>query len=455
MPGTVLCEVCEKDFGSALAVDGHRTGENCLFVYDPSVAVANGQSRFRVSAYQRCPEGTRKELGSCEGPPAEMLQSLATAYQSNQPVQVLSQESIRSSERTSSNRPISYTIKELYPLRAAGEELEGEQEATVIGFAVLTIRLSCLGHSINRKVLFAEPSAHHDRPENAVCYMMNADEPLVKCVKLNDRDELRAQLAGPVPSLASVNEPLVTGEPERQHQPYDEYAAELNGNAISIRIEKDANIAISMEGEESERGCTKGCWTSLTLPGGVYGLKEEYIRQQANGCKLPVIRGTLKYPAHHWSGDFMLAKRTTPVTIEAFRRKPADVDRSRTVGLQACAPEGNCGEIEVFRRPSNDPLVDVFVFKLGKGKRGSVGSRNQIEVELRTPKCPAREIHPKVTRAIQVLEDEFSVAREGEQCPGNRTGKENPRVAAGTSEGGDAKAKKVPSKIPAKKGKKK
>ncbi|XP_049547187.1 uncharacterized protein LOC125958105 [Anopheles darlingi] len=450
LPGGVQCEVCEKDFGSALAVDGHRTGANCLFVYEPSAEIADGSSRFLVTVHQRCPEGGSKKLGSCEGPAVEMLQDLATANQANQPAQVASQESIRSGERTGNNRPVSYTIKELYPLRATEEGNESEEEATVIGFAVLTIRLSCLGHSINRKVLFAEPSPLHDRPESAVCYMLNADEPLVKCVKLDDRDALRAQLAGPVPSLLSVNAASVTGETE-QRQPYDEYAAEMNGNAISIRIEKDANIAISMEGEESDRGCTKGCWTSLTLPGGVYGLKEEYIQQQANGCQLPVIRGTLKYPAHHWSGDFMLAKRTTPVTIEDFRRKPNDADRSRTVGLQACAPEGNCGGVEMFRHPSDDPLVDVFVFKFGKGKRSSVGGRNQIEVELRTPKCPTREFRPKATRGIQVLEDEFAVS-EGDQCPANRTGKDKPLVAG---EGGDAKGKKAPSKIPAKKGKKK
>ncbi|XP_052891810.1 uncharacterized protein LOC128299777 [Anopheles moucheti] len=426
----VRCEVCEKDFGSALDVEVRKTGENCLFAYNPTSAIELEEELvLRISAHEKDPNGMKQIIGSWKGPGREMLVGLAQAYdlQNEAPVEQSSKESLHSGEvdhvTQRNNKPVSHTFKTMYPL-------ETETESTVVGMVVLTIRMSCLGPNINQKVLFGGRDLQQ---QPVTCYKME-NEPVVQCVTLEDQDE--QELICPKGSLASI----VGTEIVPEVQPYDEYAAELNENAISIRVERDANIAVSIDGEESNE-CTKGCWTSLTLPDGVYGLKEEYIRQEANGCRLPVIRGTLKYPAYHWSGDFMLAKTTTPVTVEDYRKKP---DPTRTVALQARPEqhERDCAGIEICRKGWHDPNVDVFVLKLGKNKRHPAGSnpRNEVEIELRTPRGPSQEIRPKVSRGMQVIEEEFEPAGE------------MPRTAAPTGEGEKADKKAKPA---GKKGKKK
>ncbi|XP_052871710.1 uncharacterized protein LOC128277305 [Anopheles cruzii] len=427
LKGLARLEVCEKDFGSALALaPGPKMGENCLFVCDPT-RVLEGAG-FTVAAYEKCCEGLGKKLlGSCSGVHGEILKNLAKSYEGKRGSKVPSSESIRSNG-AAKRETVSQTLKEMYPLKAV------DDVTTVIGYAVLTLRLSCLGSSINQKVLLAE---QNDR--SVACLKQN-DELIVKCVNLG-QDELQDQLVGPQTSLATVT-PVCEEQPPDQ-PPYDEYAAQLNGNSICIRIERDANIAICLDGEQDSTGCTKGCWTSLTLPEGIYGLKEEYVQQQANGCNLPIVRGTLKYPAYHWSGDFMLGKQRTPVTIEDFRRKP---DQTRTVGLQAGSegPQGlkpNLGGIEFGHKTQDDQTpFDVFTFKFGKNKRSPNG-RNQIEIELRTPKAPWREPCPKVTRGAQVLEDEFEpVAVDGKNPALKPPEPSSARPSAGGG-GGDGKAK--------------
>nr|XP_040236017.2 uncharacterized protein LOC120957735 [Anopheles coluzzii]XP_040236018.2 uncharacterized protein LOC120957735 [Anopheles coluzzii] len=431
----VRCEVCEKDFGSALDIEVRQTGENCLFAYNPSSELMEEQSLdLRISAHGKGPDGSKRLIGSWREPGHEMLVALAQAYdlQNGTPAQDNSKESLASAESLTAdakrNKPVSNTLKAMYPLEA--ESNSSNNNNTVVGFVVLTIRMSCLGPNINQKVLFGGRDLQQ---QPVTCYKVQ-DEPVVQCVTLEDQDE--QQLVCPKGSLASIVGTAI--EPEVQ--PYDEYAAELNGNAICIRVEKDANIAVSLDGEETD-GCTKGCWTSLTLPDGVYGLKEEYVRREANNCQLPVIRGTLKYPAYHWAGDFMVAKKTTPVTVDDYRKRP---DPTRTVGLQALPPdqlERDCAGIEICRKGWHDPNVDVFVLKLGKNKRTTAADgnpRNEVEIELRTPRGPSREIRPKETRGVQVIEVEFEPAREMQ------------KPAAG--EGGEPTKKAKPA---GKKGKKK
>ncbi|XP_035895475.1 uncharacterized protein LOC118504730 isoform X1 [Anopheles stephensi] len=426
----VRCEVCEKDFGSALDMEVRKTGENCLFAYNPTLELQE-ELELRISAHEKGPDGVKRLVGSWKEPAREMLVGLAQGYDLQNgmmPQEDNSQESMLSSvvEQTQRNKPVSNTFKASYPL-------EVETGNVVVGVVILTIRVSCLGPNINQKVLFGGRDVQQ---QPVTCYKME-NEPVVQCVTLEDQDD--QVLVAPKASLASI----VGTEIVPEVQPYDEYAAELNGNAICIRVEKDANIAVSIDGEDSS-DCTKGCWTSLTLPDGVYGLKEEYIRHEANGCKLPIIRGTLKYPAYHWSGDFMVAKKTTPVTVEDYRKKP---EPTRTVGLQALPEhvERDCAGIEICRKGWHDPNVDVFVLKLGKNKRTSAegNPRNEVEIELRTPRGPSQEIRPKVSRGMQVLEEEFEPAGEMN------------RPAAAIPAGDGDKAGKGKGKAAGKKGKKK
>ncbi|XP_058123701.1 uncharacterized protein LOC131285285 [Anopheles ziemanni] len=437
----VRCEVCEKDFGSTVDLEPRKTGANGLFVYQPAIEMSE-EPVFRISAHEKSPDGVKRLVGLWEEPGRKILQDLTCAFEKRNGAHRSSggsKESLRSDNSNNSKRPskpVSHTTKEMYPLR---KSVEAEQSG-IIGFAVVTIRMTCLGPNANQKVLFGKRNVLEPP---VTCYKME-DESVIKCLTTEEPED--EQPIAPKASAASFQQTLAENKEE---QLYDEYAAELNGNAICIRVEKDANIAVNIDGEEAQNGCTKGCWTSLTLPDRVYGLKEEFVQQQTNACQLPVVRGTLKYPVYHWSGDFMLAKKTTPVTIEDFRRKP---DPTRTVGLQACTAdeqlEKQLAGIEICRKGWHDPNVDVFVLKLGKQPQQDAGGsdpRHRIEIELRTPKGPTREIRPKETRGVQVLEEEFA--------PPQRPA---PPPAVPVTPGGDAGVNgKKPTKPTGKKGKKK
>uniref|UniRef100_A0A182PRL3 Uncharacterized protein n=1 Tax=Anopheles epiroticus TaxID=199890 RepID=A0A182PRL3_9DIPT len=384
----VRCEVCEKDFGSALDMEVRKTGENCLFAFNPGAERFGEEDEsldLKISAHGKGPDGTKRLIGGWREPGREMLLGLAQAYdlQNGLSDPNGSKESLSSGQAVTNakrNKPVSNTLKAMYPLEAGTDGT-----SAVVGFVVLTIRMSCLGPNINQKVLFGGRDLQQ---QPVTCYKVE-DEPVVQCVTLEDQDE--EQLVAPHSSLASVVGTAIVPEAE----PYDEYAAELNGNAICIRVEKDANIS-----------------TSLALPDGVYGLEEECIRREANSCKLPIVRGNLKYPAYHWTGDFLIGKKTTPITVHDYRKRP---DPARTVGLQTAERlERACAGIEICRKGWHDPNVDVFVLKLGKNKRKTAdGSpRNEVEIELRTPRGPSREIRPKETRGVQVIEEEFEPPRE-------------------------------------------
>uniref|UniRef100_A0A182J322 Uncharacterized protein n=1 Tax=Anopheles atroparvus TaxID=41427 RepID=A0A182J322_ANOAO len=442
----VRCMVCEKDFSSELELEPRKTGENCLFSYHPANEIGE-EPMLRISVHEKSTDGVKKTVGFWEESGRKFIEDLTRSYDDQNGVRRSSRVSRESLHSCSSQRsqprskPVSNTWKALHPLKNS-EEPGATQ--IVVGCVVVTIRMSCLGPNVNQKILFGK----RDQLEQPVtCYKV---ESVVKCVTMENPND--GQPVAPKASLASIEKSAIE---MKEEQPYDEYAAELNGNAICIRVEKDANIAVNIDGDEGTGGCTKGCWTSLTLPDGVYGLKEEFVHRQANACQLPVVRGTLKYPAYHWTGDFMLAKKTTPVTIEDFRKKP---DPTRTVGLQACSPadeqlEKQLAGIEICRKGWHDPNVDVFLLKLGKRQEDAGGTnvaRHPIEIELRTPKGPSREIRPKETRGVQVLENEF-------EC--ETASPPRPTLPAGgpLASGGDAEVKgKKPAKSAGKgKGKKK
>lgn len=61
---------------------------------------------------------------------------------------------------------------------------------------------------------------------------------------------------------------------------------------------------------------------------------------------------------------------------------------------------------QICKKDCFNSACDVFLLKLGK-KNGD-GKANQIELELRTPKCPTAFLSlPKDTRAAQTYEEDF------------------------------------------------
>ncbi|XP_055622919.1 uncharacterized protein LOC129766413 [Toxorhynchites rutilus septentrionalis] len=404
----VRCEVCEKDFGSHLDMTHAKQGESCMFTLNES-DLEDDSLKYTIKAMEKLKDGGgKKMIGRWDEPANEIFATLASNYDNVNGTEGASESkgTIRSEDSMSKGSiPVSDTVKSMYPLQGEGEK--------ICGYAICTLRFSCLGSRITQKVLFG---GKEDQPA-LTCFKAvteENDERYMKCVAYDEVAHPHPVICGeceesklpstPVPPVPSV---------EMACSPFDEYTAELNGNAISIRVEKSSEIKVMLDGEES-KGCTKGCWTSLTLPEGVYALEERYVKRQENACRLPVVRGNLKYPAEQWSTDFMMCKRKRPFCAEDYRKRPEPM---RSICMQTRDPElqdpPSKSGIEICKKGWHDPNVDVFVLKLGKNKtlRGD-GAANQIELELRTPKGPMVEKRPKETRGVQVIEEEFEDFRK-------------------------------------------
>ncbi|XP_058838306.1 uncharacterized protein LOC131693997 [Topomyia yanbarensis] len=396
------CEVCENDFGSQLDIERSKLGESCMFTLDTARQIDESLN-FVISAVEKWPSGRTNVLGRWKQPANEIFANLVSNYDNiNGTTGSSTSIGTALSEGSISKKsiPVSETIKSLYPLHGKAD--------IVRGYVIMTLRISCLGSRIMQKVMFGTKT----NESGFTCFKsvdQEDEERFMKCVAFDevahphpvlctDCEIPKENLPGPPPGSVSSKEEICS--------PYDEYTAEMNGNAISIRVEKDCQLKVMLP-DEPDDNCTKGCWTSLALPEGVYALEERYVQREENACRLPVVRGNLKYPARQWSGDFMMCKQKRPICAEDFRVRP---DQTRSVCMQTRDPEKTvepCG-IEICRKGWNDPNVDVFVLKLGKNKtsRGEA-AHNQVEVELRTPKGPMVEKKAKETRGVQVIEEEF------------------------------------------------
>ncbi|XP_055595060.1 uncharacterized protein LOC129745761 [Uranotaenia lowii] len=397
------CEVCERDFGSQVDVETTKQGENCMFTLN-GTNLREQQLSFDISAVETEPDGNRKVLGTWREPANEILFNLLKNYDDvnfRRDKETESAESIFSEDSISRKcYPVSETIRSMYPL-----QLEDE---SVVGYVILTLRIACLGSRITQKVMFG------GKDQEAITCFKGTDpehgEQLMKCVTYDETAHPHPIICGQCEARGSMAS-LVTapGSMTEVCPPYDEYTAQMNGNAITIRVEKFSDIKVMLDGEETEGACTKGCWTSLKMPEGTYALEEKYVQREKNACCLPVVRGNLKYPAQQWSGDFMMCRSKRPICAEHYRSRP---DPMRNICMQTRDPEATdpanaCG-IEICRKGSCDPNVDVFVLKLGKNKTSrDEQAPNQIELELRTPKGPMIEKRPKETRGCQVIEEEF------------------------------------------------
>jgi hypothetical protein len=57
--------------------------------------------------------------------------------------------------------------------------------------------------------------------------------------------------------------------------------------------------------------------------------------------------------------------------------------------------------IEVCRKGCSDPDIDVFIFKIGWKNTNRRGEKNEIELEMRSPKGPDFEVRKMETRETQ------------------------------------------------------
>lgn len=237
---------------------------------------------------------------------------------------------------------------------------------------------------------------------------------------------------------------------------YDEYSAEVNGNQLIVRIHKGNPHLVTrvFEGNPCEDGnkrdknlvsiygCDQqidfkfaeknSCGDNELKSGNCCGpasMLTDFQRQTScigqsfkNSCCLPVIRGNLKYPGRidDSSIEFNLFENCNTRVIdkaEKYKKKPQALRSAcLQVDEQTLTSEPNVKRslpkgIEICKKGCTDPDTDVFILKIGSKRSDKKGRKNEIELEMRTPKGPDNEIKKKETREVQVNEKDFEEAK--------------------------------------------
>lgn len=288
-----------------------------------------------------------------------------------------------------------------------------------------TLRLTCFGPSISR----------------------NRFDDFESKTKLNDVEaKCLDKAAKPCPCPQEDHKEVIT-DPG-----FDEYSAEVNGNQLIVRISKDdsshlvtrvfdSNMDLcgnEIQGDKNAVSiCGCGQQIDFKFPGkfscgdcrpkarncscALNSSLTDFQRQTSclgksfkNSFRLPIIRGNLKYPGRlDDSIKFDLYDKCNPThATEKYKTKP---QQSRGVCLQVDGENlkqelnGKCKlprGISVCKKGC-DSDTDVFVLKIGREQTDKKGRKNEIELEMRTPKGPDNEIKKKETREVQVDEKDF------------------------------------------------
>lgn len=341
-------------------------------------------------------------------------------------------------------QPCCDTIKELVQV--------SNDKGQSTGSVHYTLRLTCFGPSISKNRFDAFEAKEKRK---------NVEE---KCLERS---------AKPCPCPSEVTEPE-----------FDEYSTEINGNQLIVRINKDDSSRLvthvldtnmDQNGNEIQKdknmvsicGCDQqidfkfpekfSCGDckpkSMNCNCGPYSSLTDFQRQTScigksfkNSCRLPVIRGNLKYPGRLDNGsiNFDLYDKCNPRdSNEKYRKQP---QQSRGVCLQVDGENlkrelnGKCSlpkGIQVCKKGCSDPDTDVFILKIGSKRANKKGRKNDIELEMRTPKGPDNEIRKMETREVQVEEKDFKAVKKAPTA-------ENTEIATSkfASKGGFAKKEK-------------
>lgn len=180
-------------------------------------------------------------------------------------------------------------------------------------------------------------------------------------------------------------------EPENS---FDEYAADINGNQIILRV---------LKGEKSR------------LVTRVYGTETDRTGENLlsiSGCNQHF---DVKFP-NASCGDLNGKSKSD----RGCKKNSLLTDFQRNGSKSNRELEGKCKlpkGIELCRKGCADPDSDVFILKIGKKNSIKKGQQNEIEIEMRTPKGPDNEVRKMETREVQVDEKEFEVEKKPLQKP--------------------------------------
>lgn len=265
---------------------------------------------------------------------------------------------------------------------------------------------------------------------------------------------------------------------------YQEYSAQINGNELIVRIRKDDPSLLvtrvydnvdSLSASDSNKIISlSGCGQKIDFK--LPNCAEECCQlaendkksshKQKKSCKLPIIRGNIKYPGALNGMDFNFfneALKKVDSSTEKFRvTEPSTRSIAMQINQNLIKQEldgvkkiHDKDGIEVCKKGSVGDC-DVFIFKLGRKRIDANGETSQIELEMRTPKGPDTGLKRMETREVQVLENEFELIgdrkKKSEEIVKVETIDKKPSKSVGLKSNkvkapADEKSKKPPKKI--------
>lgn len=306
-------------------------------------------------------------------------------------------------KKSASTCPVCFeTVRELVQLK----NNKGEPSGTLF----FTLRLSCFGSSINQNVKISDDPNDTFTAIPDKCPTSGFE---CKPIKIKSEQEKLAEMEKHC--LDSM--PLAPCSSSIDTSAYDIYSAEVNGNALTIRICKDNPKYLVTRVYDSGMDCDDEA--SVVNHNGIDLLEPSDIAVQPDWSLKPnsicdsVIRGDIKYPAQGDMKTYDLKCQQLDAT-EKYKKKPrklravclqVDEDNlKRELNGKCQIPKG----IEICRKGCVSANTDVFVLKIGRKRNGN-DRKNEIELEMRTPKGADFEVKRKETREIQVEECDFPV----------------------------------------------
>lgn len=303
-------------------------------------------------------------------------------------------ENKRCKSDPSAMQPCTEMIKELVQLMNEGEQPSGS--------LCYTLRVSCLGFAIKTTQQIEKEQLYVDSIESCV--------------------EVSREVSGDCRQQISCVEP----------RDYEEYSAELNGNQLVVRVHKAKksyrvtrvfDTGIDCDGNELPHDdnmvsiCACDQQIDFKFPekqkckikklqkcacNGSSSLTDYQRRTSCagnsfkNSCRLPVIRGNLKYPGRFddKSIKFNVYDKCKPRdATNKYKKQPTT---SRSICCQADADnlkralDGKCEIAKGIKMSENkvDLNKDVFVLRMGRKNTNRCGLKSELELEMRTPKGP-------------------------------------------------------------------
>ncbi|CAO1322745.1 unnamed protein product [Diamesa hyperborea] len=309
------------------------------------------------------------------------------------------------------------TMKELVQLTDTKDQ--------IVGTSMFTLRFSCFGSTINQNLNILRDGEFIKSSENnphfgTRCYPVENKTTTPNAKEHNCLSNKKCPSTESVKSIWSrVNDP----SPDKTK--FDEFAAEVNGNALIVRINKDnpSYMVTRISGSEvvpcpcsNEPKCPTKC-AFAKEPICLSKYPSKCPRTCPKNCPAKCLKNCPSKSSNSDSPDKYRC-HTPPKRNICLQVHPNNITNGKCK-----LPKG----IEICQKGCNRDDIDVFILKIGR-KCSSQNQKNEIELELRTPKGPEIcEPRPKESREVQVIESEFE---DPSKVSKKKANNENPKMKA-------------------------